>query len=36
VQHGYGKIVMPDGSMKEGYFENNIYLGARPKTQEKS
>mmetsp|Transcript_6976 Transcript_6976/g.6508 ORF Transcript_6976/g.6508 Transcript_6976/m.6508 type:complete len:95 (-) Transcript_6976:193-477(-) len=27
IQHGYGKIVYPDGSSKEGYFENNVYIG---------
>lgn len=25
IQHGYGRMVFPDGSKKEGYFENNIY-----------
>jgi hypothetical protein len=27
-----GKIVLPDGTTKEGYFENNIYRGALPKS----
>ena len=25
IQHGVGRIVFPDGSFKEGYFENNVY-----------
>lgn len=25
--HGYGRMVFPDGSKKEGYFKNNIYQG---------
>jgi hypothetical protein len=31
IQHGYGKIVFPDGTEKEGYFENNIYIGPLPR-----
>jgi len=27
IQHGFGKMVFPDGSVKEGRFENNIYVG---------
>jgi hypothetical protein len=27
IQHGYGKMLFPDGSEKEGYFENNIFIG---------
>lgn len=30
VQHGYGRVVFPDGTIKEGYFENNIFRGATP------
>jgi len=25
IQHGVGRIVFPDGTYKEGYFENNVY-----------
>ena len=25
IQHGIGRIVFPDGSFKEGIFENNVY-----------
>ena len=25
IQHGYGRMVQPNGVQKEGYFENNIY-----------
>jgi hypothetical protein len=25
IQHGIGRIVFPDGIIKEGYFENNIF-----------
>lgn len=25
IQHGHGRIVFPDGSFKEGIFENNIF-----------
>ena len=25
IQHGIGRIVFPDGSFKEGWFENNVY-----------
>lgn len=31
IQHGYGKICFPDGSEKEGYFENNMYIGPLPR-----
>ena len=31
IQHGYGKIVLADGTTKEGYFENNLYLGPTTK-----
>jgi hypothetical protein len=31
IQHGYGKIVFPDGTEKEGYFENNIFIGPLPR-----
>lgn len=27
IQHGYGKITFPDGTSKEGYFQNNVYVG---------
>ena len=30
IQHGYGRIILPDKTVKEGYFENNIYRGAIP------
>ena len=33
IQHGLGRIVFPDGTFKEGYFENNVYkypVGAGP------
>jgi len=33
IQHGYGKIVFPDNTEKEGYFENNIYIGPLPKKE---
>lgn len=33
IQHGYGKMVFPDGTFKEGYFENNIYVGHVPSKQ---
>lgn len=33
IQHGYGKIVFPDGTIKEGYFENNIYIGPLPRAE---
>lgn len=25
IQHGYGKMLFPDGTKREGYFENNVY-----------
>lgn len=25
IQHGIGRIIFPDGTFKEGYFENNVY-----------
>ena len=25
IQHGYGKMFFPDGSIKEGEFENNVF-----------
>lgn len=25
IQHGVGKMSFPDGRVKEGWFENNIY-----------
>jgi hypothetical protein len=25
IQHGYGRMIFPDETRKEGYFENNIY-----------
>jgi hypothetical protein len=28
IQHGYGKMTFPDGTIKEGKFENNIFVGA--------
>ena len=31
IQHGYGKIIFPDGTEKEGYFEDNIYVGPIPR-----
>ncbi len=27
IQHGYGKMIFIDGSVKEGYFDNNVYVG---------
>ena len=30
IQHGYGKIIFPDGTFKEGYFDNNAYIGHLP------
>ena len=32
IQHGFGRIVFPDATTKEGYFENNIFRGAIPPT----
>ena len=28
IQHGFGKMTFPDGTVKEGKFENNIFLGS--------
>lgn len=28
IQHGHGRIVFPDGSFKEGQFENNVFKSA--------
>lgn len=25
IQHGIGRMVFPDGTAKEGYFENNVF-----------
>jgi hypothetical protein len=30
IQHGKGKMKFPDGSEKEGYFENNVFTGEQP------
>ena len=30
VQFGYGKMILHDGTVKEGYFENNAYMGPVP------
>ncbi len=27
IQHGSGKMLFPNNTVKEGYFENNIYKG---------
>lgn len=27
MQHGYGKLWLPDGQQKEGIFENNVFIG---------
>ena len=27
IQHGSGSLILPDGTMKEGYFDNNVYVG---------
>lgn len=27
IQHGMGKMTFPDGTVKEGYFENNTFKG---------
>jgi len=35
IQHGYGKIIAPDGTFKEGYFENNIYVGTIPMEEQR-
>lgn len=30
IQHGYGKMIFPDGTFKEGYFDNNVFVGPLP------
>ena len=30
IQHGQGKMVFADGTVKEGYFENNVFKGKGP------
>jgi hypothetical protein len=30
IQHGYGKMIFPDGTFKEGYFDNNVFIGPLP------
>ena len=30
AQHGKGKLTLPDGDVKEGIFENNVYIGEVP------
>ena len=32
IQHGYGKMLFPNSTVKEGYFEFNVYKG--PKAQD--
>jgi len=27
AQHGHGKLYLPNGEIKEGIFENNVYKG---------
>lgn len=29
IQHGYGKMFFPNGTIKEGYFEFNVYKGPK-------
>ena len=29
IQHGHGKMVFPDQTVKEGLFENNVYVGSK-------
>lgn len=29
IQHGYGKMIFPNGTLKEGYFEMNVYKGPK-------
>jgi hypothetical protein len=29
IQHGLGKMVLPNGTVKEGYFENNHWVRSR-------
>ena len=33
IQHGLGKMVFPDGTFKQGYFENNQFIGPLPRDQ---
>jgi hypothetical protein len=30
IQHGFGKMMFADGTVNEGYFVNNIYVGQIP------
>jgi hypothetical protein len=30
IQHGRGKMTFPDGSVKDGMFENNMFIGPVP------
>lgn len=30
IQHGRGKMTFPNGTIKDGYFENNIFKGETP------
>jgi hypothetical protein len=29
IQHGHGKMIMPDGTVKDGYFDCNVYKGPK-------
>lgn len=29
IQHGIGKMIFPDGTIKEGFFEYNVYKGPK-------
>ena len=29
IQHGHGRMIMPDGTVKEGYFDCNVYKGPK-------
>ena len=31
IQHGIGRMVFPDGSAKEGIFENNVFKSELPR-----
>jgi hypothetical protein len=33
IQHGHGKMIFPDGTEKEGYFDNNVFKGPNPPTE---
>lgn len=33
IMHGFGKMYLPDGTIKEGYFDNNIFAGNAPQNQ---